>query len=85
MEIFNLAEKLEEERKKNKELEDKIYFLNKKIEFLKNKEDKRRSIIFNALNFIKQNGDKIVYSYSDSEELLNKLLNILKGSDNNGR
>ena len=82
MVVFNLAEELEKERKKNKELEDKIYFLNKKIEFLNNKEDKRRSIIFNALNFIKQNGDKIVYSYSDSEDLLNKLLNILKGDNN---
>jgi cell division protein FtsB len=79
MKVFNLVEELEKERKKNKELEEKIYFLNKQIELLNNKEDKRRSIIFNAINFIKQNGDKILYSYSDSEDLLNKLLDILKG------
>ena len=77
--IFDIVEELEKERKKNKELEEKIYFLNKQIELLNNKEDKRRSIIFNAINFIKQNGDKILYSYSDSEDLLNNLLNILKG------
>ena len=36
-------------------------------------------IINNAINYIRDNGDEIIYLYDLSEKHLNKLLNILLG------
>lgn len=36
-----------------------------------------------AIEYIENNGDEIIYSYDKSKELIDKLLDILKGSDSN--
>jgi len=34
-----------------------------------------------AIEYIENNGDEIIYSYDKTRELIDKLLDILKGSD----
>ena len=54
----------------------KNYTLYKEINDTLN--DKR---IIKAIEYIENNADEIIYSYDKSKELIDKLLDILKGSD----
>jgi len=67
MKVFNLAEELEKERKKNKELKEENTQLRIQI-------SAREEIIDKAIEYI----EKQIPCIHD-EEILDKLLNILKG------
>ena len=94
MKVFNLAEELEKERKKNKELEEKIKHYEKTITFGDYVEELNTLIdykyrIDKAIEYMKEYCDIIETDkgYFIRSELtlygLGDLLNILKGSDNN--
>lgn len=76
MEVFNLAEKLEKERKKNKELEEKIdkaeLKLLRDIEYLKDQKRRLMEIITPETGYLKA---ELEYKIEEKEELLD----ILKG------
>ena len=83
MKVFNLAEELEKERKKNKELESKLKATNKILNDMddiageyENRIDKVIEYIENNLQQYKDNLPIIAIDYET-------LLDILKGSDNN--
>ena len=58
------------------ELKDEIHYL-----YDEKKELEAR--ITKAIEYIENNGDDIVYSYDLAREKIDKLLDILKGSDSN--
>lgn len=72
MRVFNLAEELEKERKKNKELEERI---NKTIKHLEETIEFEKQCGFNYWEY---DGGCDEYI-----EKVNKTLDILKGGDNN--
>ena len=77
MKVFNLAEELEKERKKNKELQDKI----KKLEITKMTLVPQYSELREYNAILKDRIDKAIY-YIELD-MYGTALDILKGSDNN--
>ncbi len=77
MRIFNLAEELEKERKKNKELEEEIKKLKKYKKTYINETGLTHILVYRidkAIEYIKNS------FYCEPR----KIIDILKGSDNNG-
>jgi chromosome segregation ATPase len=81
MKIFNLAEELEKERKKNKELKAKINLLEDNRIYLNNKIDKAIDTLEKRINKIKNQEWKSYTGQTDEEYLQEQkeLLDILKG------
>lgn len=74
MKVFNLAEELEKERKKNKELQ-------KKVDFLIDRNDEKQDRIDKAKRYIKEHSTTLDYKTmkADYNLNMNDLLDILKG------
>lgn len=67
MRVFNLAEELEKERKKNKELKNRV-------DFLIDRNDKKQEVIDKAIEYIEEKYNCELFQNK-------KLLNILKGDN----
>lgn len=93
MRVFNLAEELEKERKKNKELEERRKKDNCLISGLSRENKEKQDIIIElikridkATKYIEKHQEKQIaynYEYYLEETEIQDLLDILKGVDNN--
>lgn len=86
MKIFNLAEELEKERKKNKELKKEIKALENQLDFIAEQNkyiDKLEKRINKAIEYI-ENKQKLNIMFGNitlSKDSQKELLNILKGDN----
>lgn len=82
MRVFNLAEELEKERKKNKELEKEINRLTAESTHYESKYYNEAKKVDDAIEYIEDNvnyNELTDYGYIDKKEVVDKLINILKG------
>lgn len=82
MKIFNLAEELEKERQKNKELQEDVNKYVCYYRYVKMEKEELQNRIDKAIEYIKEHSTTIDYKTmkADYNLNMNDLLDILKGS-----